>query len=66
MRMIRTPKWKLVRHLQTNFLDELYDLQTDPGETRNLYKAPAAQAEKAALQAKLDAWRATVGDTLKD
>ncbi|WP_165075160.1 sulfatase family protein [Paludisphaera rhizosphaerae] len=66
MRMVRTPKWKLVRHLKTNFMDELYDLANDPGETRNLYDAPAAQAEKAVLQAKLDAWRASVGDPIKD
>lgn len=36
MRMIRTPDWKLVRRLDTAGLDELYDLNKDPGETRNL------------------------------
>lgn len=66
MRMVRTPKWKLVRHLRTNFLDELYDLANDPGETRNLYRAPAAQVQRAELQAKLDAWRGSIGDPLKD
>ena len=66
MRMVRTPQWKLVRHHRANGLDELYDLTKDPGEERNLYAAPAGKAKKAELQAKLDAWRAAVGDPLKD
>ena len=37
MRMIRTPRWKLVRYYLTNNLDELYDLEADPHESNNLY-----------------------------
>ncbi len=37
MRMVRTPKWKLIRFHFTNNLNELYDLEADPGETTNLY-----------------------------
>lgn len=62
VRMVRTPEWKLVRHLRANGLDELYDLSKDPGETRNLYAAPVGKAKRVELQAKLDAWRADIGD----
>ena len=41
MRMIRTNNWKLVRFYFTNLLDELYDLEKDPGEKENLYYDPA-------------------------
>ena len=60
------PQWKLVRHLQTTGLDELYDLVNDPGETENLYAVPQAKAVRAELQAKLDAWRSSVGDRVQD
>ena len=33
--MIRISQWKLVRHHHANFLDELYNLEEDPGETGN-------------------------------
>lgn len=36
MRMLRTPQWKLIRHLEDGVEDELYDLANDPGETKNL------------------------------
>lgn len=36
MRMLRTPEWKLIRHLEPGEQDELYDLTNDPEETRNL------------------------------
>jgi uncharacterized sulfatase len=39
IRMIRTPKWKLVRTYLDPAADELYDLEHDPDETRNLYYA---------------------------
>lgn len=38
MRMIRTDKWKLVRQFHANMMDELYDLEKDPGETKNLIR----------------------------
>jgi len=35
MRMLRTPRWKLVRYLRAPERDELYDLAKDPEETNN-------------------------------
>ncbi|MEW6305344.1 MAG: sulfatase-like hydrolase/transferase [Verrucomicrobiota bacterium] len=42
MRMVRTPKHKLVRHYHANMMDELYDLEKDPGEERNLMRPNAS------------------------
>jgi uncharacterized sulfatase len=42
MRMLRTPRWKLVRHLDPPGADELYDLENDPGELLNLAPVPEA------------------------
>jgi hypothetical protein len=36
MRMIRTPEWELVRHVEPGGKDELYYLAADPGDTRTL------------------------------
>jgi len=49
MRTIRTPAWKLVRHLEPGVEDELFHLANDPGETKNLNGASEHQAQKAAL-----------------
>jgi len=35
LRMWRTDRWKLVRDFRNPYLDELYDLVNDPGETNN-------------------------------
>ena len=48
LRMIRTPRYKLVRRY-TNGPDDLFDLEADPGERVNL----AEQAELAEVRAKL-------------
>lgn len=61
-RMIRTARFKLVRHLGTSFQDELYDLQEDPGETRNLYASAASHATRDELEARLLAWRRGIED----
>jgi uncharacterized sulfatase len=66
MRMVRTPEWKLVRHLRENQMDELYDLKNDPDEKKNLLAAAKANPVPPELQAKLDAWRKKVGDPLKE
>ena len=44
MRMIRTERWKLVVHHEDRTCDELYDLQADPTETRNLASDPQHRA----------------------
>ena len=69
MRMIRTPKYKFVRHYKTHFLDELYDLQADPQERRNLMRGRGAGehrqvAEK--LQRQLIEWQRSINDPLLD
>ncbi|MBI3878380.1 MAG: sulfatase-like hydrolase/transferase [Verrucomicrobia bacterium] len=62
MRMIRTGKWKLVRHNYTNGLDELYDLENDPDERKNLYANPQHETVRAELQAKLTEWQRSIDD----
>lgn len=67
MRMIRTPEWKLVRHHFSSGLDELYDLQNDPDERRNLYNDPASGHVRETLQHRLSEWQRRVDDpVLKD
>jgi len=66
MRMIRTSEWKLVRHHLTNFLDELYDLKNDPGETRNLYNDPQHREAREQLQQRLTRWQRSINDPLLD
>lgn len=55
IRTIRTHRWKL------NWYDrghkELYDLQADPHETRNLAGMPDVRAIQSELEARLNAWR---------
>ncbi|HMF14933.1 MAG TPA: sulfatase-like hydrolase/transferase, partial [Gemmataceae bacterium] len=64
MRMIRTNQWKLVRHHHAKFLDELYNLEDDPGETRNLYGAAKHAAIRDQLQQRLTAWQKSIDDPL--
>lgn len=64
MRMIRTGQWKLVRHHHANFLDELYNLENDPGEVRNLYNAAQHAAVREQLQQRLTAWQKSIDDPL--
>ncbi|WP_392449587.1 sulfatase [Edwardsiella piscicida] len=52
-RMLRTERYKYILYKE-NEEDELYDLQQDPGETRNLAHSPAHQAERQALRARFD------------
>jgi arylsulfatase A-like enzyme len=62
--MIRTDDWKLVRHYFTNGLDELYDLNEDPGETRNLYDQPRLAPIRYQLQKRLTAWQRSISDPI--
>ena len=60
-KMVRTRRWKL--NFYAGGEGELYDLENDPGETRNLY-GDAAHAEKVAeLKERLLRWLMTADET---
>ena len=54
IRMVRTARWKYVRYL--GYGEELYDLDADPGELRNLAGEASAAAQRARLARELDEW----------
>lgn len=67
MRMIRTTRWKFVKHYHENMMDELYDLKNDPGETRNLISGRQGLKKEIGaalreLRAKLIAWQKSIDD----
>ncbi len=55
--------WKL--NLAARDAGELYDLNADPLETRNLFAAPGQQARIAEMTRRLRAWQAQVTDTVE-
>lgn len=57
LRCYRTPHYKLIRDFHNTDRDEFYDLQQDPGETKNLIRDsdPAIQNEIQRLDRKLQA-----------
>lgn len=57
---VRTQRWKYFRYLVDPPFEELYDLQTDPHEAKNLAADPQYAAVLEELRAKMDAWRAKV------
>jgi choline-sulfatase len=60
IRMVRTARWKYVRYQGHG--EELYDLDVDPGELRNLAGTAAGAAERALLARELDEWIKRTGD----
>ena len=64
MRMLRTPRWKLVRDFLNPERDEFYDLSADPEETTNMIYHPKAQAVVDRLGARLLARMRAHGDRL--
>ncbi|MDP2326063.1 MAG: DUF4976 domain-containing protein, partial [Gammaproteobacteria bacterium] len=64
LRGYRTPEWKLVRDYRNTGQDEFYHLAVDPGESHNLIDSedPAIQLALAAMEQKLRAAMANVGD----
>lgn len=55
---IRKGDWKLIEHFEDGSI-ELFNLSTDPGETRNMADQNAAMASE--LKAELAQWRTSVG-----
>lgn len=62
IRGIRTKRWKYIHYIQEPQGYELFDLEKDPEERRNLYGDPAYQAQAAELKSRLERMR----DELKD
>ncbi|HEX29010.1 TPA: DUF4976 domain-containing protein, partial [Candidatus Poribacteria bacterium] len=61
-RMVRDRKWKYVWNATAE--DELYDLETDPGEINNLASDPRYAGELERLRGRLVAWMEEIGDRI--
>lgn len=60
-RMIRTDRWKYIIYPEANRA-QLFDLQNDPYEMRNLIGRPETDSEVTELKAKLKEWLIAHGD----
>ncbi|MBR5077368.1 MAG: sulfatase-like hydrolase/transferase [Victivallales bacterium] len=63
-RMVRDRRWKYVWNGTAE--DELYDLETDPGELVNRATDPACQERIAAMRKRLHEWMVETGDPLNN
>jgi uncharacterized sulfatase len=71
-RMIRTSRWKLVRAYLNNSVNQLFDLEKDPEEVRNLYyrdvlapkdsAVPGLVRIRDSLNQRLLAWQRSIND----
>ena len=62
MKAVRDERWKLIRYPKIDHT-QLFDLETDPHETRNLAGDPRQSDRIVELTAKMRQWQAAVGDT---
>ncbi len=60
-RALRDDRWKLIRYPEVD-VTQLFDLQADPGEARNLAAEPAQAARVARMMDRLRGWQAQLGD----
>ncbi len=51
---VRTERWKYIRYVDIEAMDELYDLEADPYEIRNMFEDSNLDGRKAELAAELD------------
>lgn len=63
IRAVRTRDMKYIEYVDTDEIDELYDLASDPLETRNLVDDPAYAGTLEELRAELRRLREATGDT---
>ncbi|MGI8916185.1 MAG: sulfatase/phosphatase domain-containing protein, partial [Chloroflexota bacterium] len=57
---VHTDAWTYIAHQNGSF-EELYDVQTDPDERRNLGAEPATEEVRHRLRARLEGWLAAIG-----
>jgi arylsulfatase A-like enzyme len=62
-RMVRTDRWKLIRYPRLGH-EQLFDLQNDPDELKDLAGEPAHQAVRDELRGRLQAWQKEVRDPI--
>jgi len=60
---VRTERHKYIHYTELSGMDELYDLQADPGETRNLAESTSAQALLTEMQKELQGLLKETGAT---
>lgn len=62
-RAVRDERWKLIAYPKIGYL-QLFDLQNDPLETKNLIDRPESSEQVARLRKLMSQWQSRVGDTL--
>lgn len=60
-RAVRTDRWKLIYYPELRYT-QLFDLQRDPYELKNIASDAAYQTQRTALMDSLEAWHARLGD----
>lgn len=64
LRMIREARWKLVRSYGTSTKDQLFDLQADPGELKNLWNASEQRERRRTMERRLREWMQSIDDPI--
>lgn len=64
LRMIRTDRYKYIHHFHENMTHELYDLERDPDEKRNLFRAGKHTNIVEALYNDMIDWMRSINDPL--